>query len=235
VITSGSNGYMAAAGYNLVTGLGTPAANLLVPDLVAGNFPATGQVAPAGYPLGAAALVNSATAGGSSSGPANVMNVFAALTITASSDSSSPKNEAPAMVIGQPTPTTQDVTIGHRAAIADALQAVDAPTGSPVDPSLLAEQATLADENSFTSASDSHDPLLANYAGAALDDGPLTASLLGGHAQESSTDADGLDQVDRGSLGLARSLVDAAKTATKQALAHVALDLVFAAFGQGDA
>ena len=230
-ITSGSNGYSAAAGYNLVTGLGTPAANLLVPDLVAGNFPATGQVPPASQ----VALVNTASTGPNASGPANVMNVFAALTITASTDSSSPKNEAPAMVIGQPTPTTQDVTIGRRAALADALQAVDAATGSPVGPSLLAEQATLADENSFTSASDSHDPLLANDAGAALNDGPLVESLLGGHAQESSTDADGLDQVDRGSLGLARSLVDAAKTATKQALAHVALDLVFAAFGQGDA
>ena len=44
VITSGNNGYSAAAGYNLVTGLGTPVANLLVPDLVAGNFPSTGQV-----------------------------------------------------------------------------------------------------------------------------------------------------------------------------------------------
>ena len=35
VITSGSNGYSAGAGYNLVTGLGTPVANLLVPDLAA--------------------------------------------------------------------------------------------------------------------------------------------------------------------------------------------------------
>jgi hypothetical protein len=34
-ITGGSNGYSAGAGYNLVTGLGTPEANLLIPDLVA--------------------------------------------------------------------------------------------------------------------------------------------------------------------------------------------------------
>jgi hypothetical protein len=34
-ITSGDNGYTASAGYNLVTGLGTPVANLLVPDLIA--------------------------------------------------------------------------------------------------------------------------------------------------------------------------------------------------------
>ena len=34
-ITSGNNGYTASAGYNLVTGLGTPVANLLVSDLIA--------------------------------------------------------------------------------------------------------------------------------------------------------------------------------------------------------
>jgi hypothetical protein len=37
-ITSGTNGgFTAAAGYNMVTGLGTPRANLLVPDLIAYN------------------------------------------------------------------------------------------------------------------------------------------------------------------------------------------------------
>ena len=41
VITSGNNGYSAGAGYNLVTGLGTPVANLLVPDLVAYQGPGT--------------------------------------------------------------------------------------------------------------------------------------------------------------------------------------------------
>ena len=41
MITSGSNGYTANAGYNLVTGLGTPVANLLVPDLVAYQGPGT--------------------------------------------------------------------------------------------------------------------------------------------------------------------------------------------------
>ena len=45
VITSGSNGYSAGAGYNLVTGLGTPVANLLVPDLAAWQGPGSyGQV-----------------------------------------------------------------------------------------------------------------------------------------------------------------------------------------------
>ena len=41
VIASGTNGYSAGAGYNLVTGLGTPVANLLVPDLVAYQGPGT--------------------------------------------------------------------------------------------------------------------------------------------------------------------------------------------------
>jgi len=80
VITSGSNGYTAAAGYNLVTGLGTPVANLLVPDLVAGTFPATGQVPPAS----AAALVNAGTQGSNAIGLGSVMNVFTALTGTGS-------------------------------------------------------------------------------------------------------------------------------------------------------
>ena len=41
VITSGNNGYSGEAGYNLVTGLGTPVANLLVPDLIAYQGPGT--------------------------------------------------------------------------------------------------------------------------------------------------------------------------------------------------
>ena len=36
-ITSGSNGFSAGTGYDLVTGLGTPIANKLVPDLAGGN------------------------------------------------------------------------------------------------------------------------------------------------------------------------------------------------------
>jgi subtilase family serine protease len=65
VIASGTNGgYNAAPGYNLVTGLGTPVANLLVPDLVAGNFPVTGQVAPIGATLNANPKYNGSNANG---------------------------------------------------------------------------------------------------------------------------------------------------------------------------
>ena len=41
VISTGNNGYQANSGYNLVTGLGTPVANLLVHDLIAYHGPGT--------------------------------------------------------------------------------------------------------------------------------------------------------------------------------------------------
>jgi hypothetical protein len=54
-VTSGNNGYSAGAGYDFVTGLGTPVAGLLVPDLVAyaGGSPSATPVAP----IAAAGLV----------------------------------------------------------------------------------------------------------------------------------------------------------------------------------
>jgi hypothetical protein len=51
VIATGSNGYSAAAGYNLVTGLGTPVANSLVPDLVAYQGSGTSLSGPTVGPL----------------------------------------------------------------------------------------------------------------------------------------------------------------------------------------
>ena len=56
VITSGNNGYTANAGYNLVTGLGTPVANLLVPDLIAYQGPGTTYAGPTVGPLQDATL-----------------------------------------------------------------------------------------------------------------------------------------------------------------------------------
>ncbi len=73
VISSGYNGYTASAGYNLVTGLGTPVANLLVPDLVAyqtGTFVASGSTV---GPLQNAGLVNTGT---SASETIDVFSVF---------------------------------------------------------------------------------------------------------------------------------------------------------------
>ena len=56
VISTGNNGYSADAGYNLVTGLGTPVANLLVPDLVAYHGPGTSYAGPTVGPLQDATL-----------------------------------------------------------------------------------------------------------------------------------------------------------------------------------
>jgi hypothetical protein len=74
-ITSGYNGYNANAGYNLVTGLGTPVANLLVPDLVAYHGPSTSYAGSTVTPLvdasftdpGATGTGGSAAIGASSS------------------------------------------------------------------------------------------------------------------------------------------------------------------------
>ena len=77
VITSGTNGYGAAAGYNLVTGLGTPVANLLVPDLIAYQGPGTSYTGPTVAALQNAGLVNTGTGPGS---PLDVFSVFDSLT-----------------------------------------------------------------------------------------------------------------------------------------------------------
>jgi hypothetical protein len=78
VITSGSNGYSAAAGYNLVTGLGTPVANLLVPDLIAYEGQGTVYGGPSVGPLQNANLNADWTGNG---GPDDVFSVFDALAV----------------------------------------------------------------------------------------------------------------------------------------------------------
>jgi len=77
-IASGNNGYSAGAGYNLVTGLGTPVANLLVPDLIAYQGPGTTYSGPTVGPLQNATLTNTGT---NSSSPIDVFSVFDSLTI----------------------------------------------------------------------------------------------------------------------------------------------------------
>ena len=79
-IASGNNGYSRGAGYNLVTGLGTPVANLLVPDLIAYHGPGTSYSGPTVTPLQNAGLVNTGT---KDSGPIDVFSVFDALTFSA--------------------------------------------------------------------------------------------------------------------------------------------------------
>jgi hypothetical protein len=77
-IASGTNGYTAGDGYNLVTGLGSPVANLLVPDLIAYQGPATTYSGPTVGPLQNATLTNTGT---SSSSPLDVFSVFDSLTV----------------------------------------------------------------------------------------------------------------------------------------------------------
>ena len=78
-ITSGSNGYTANAGYNLVTGLGTPVADLMVPDLIDYQGPGTSYAGPTVGPLLDATLDGTWAGGGG--GVTNAFNVFGALTV----------------------------------------------------------------------------------------------------------------------------------------------------------
>ena len=82
-VTTGSNGtYAAGAGYNLVTGLGTPIANLLIPDLIAGV--STGQhtitITPATV---AAMLTTAANSPTNALGPINMVKPFDAFFVSA--------------------------------------------------------------------------------------------------------------------------------------------------------
>jgi hypothetical protein len=73
-ITSGTNGgYNAGAGYDLVTGLGTPAANLVVPGLISynGQFSVPAGETPVHF--GPPAPLSGS---GGSGGPENAFNVF---------------------------------------------------------------------------------------------------------------------------------------------------------------
>ncbi len=72
-ITSGFNGYTAGAGYNQVTGLGPPVANLLVPDLIAFEGAGTTYSGATVAPLQNSGFVN---AGTTDSGPMDVFSVF---------------------------------------------------------------------------------------------------------------------------------------------------------------
>jgi hypothetical protein len=73
-VTTGYNGYNASAGYNLVTGLGTPIANLLVPDLVANTVAPSSQRS---VTVTSATIQEYSGSGGGSI--TNVMNVFDAV------------------------------------------------------------------------------------------------------------------------------------------------------------
>ena len=119
-IASGNNGYTAGAGYNLVTGLGTPLANLLVPDLVAYHGPGTTYGGPTVGPLQNASLV---TTGASAGCPIDVFGVFDSLTVASyglggaqsqlpSTDISSPRYETPAPAVAGQASASSLIAVG---------------------------------------------------------------------------------------------------------------------------
>jgi len=119
-IANGTNGYSATAGYNLVTGLGTPVANLLAPDLIAYQEPGTSYSGPTVAPLQNANLVNT---GATSSGPMDVFSVFDSWTVASnglgyaqgqvpSAELSSPVFETQAPVVTGRTATNPLITAG---------------------------------------------------------------------------------------------------------------------------
>ena len=108
-ITSGSNGYTANAGYNLVTGLGTPVANLMVPDLIDYQGPGTTYAGPTVSPLLDATLDGSWAGGGG--GTTNAFNVFSALTM----GSGGFAGQAPASAAGMPISGTPATVVASHA------------------------------------------------------------------------------------------------------------------------
>jgi hypothetical protein len=99
-ILSGTNGtYNAVAGYNLVTGLGTPVASRLVPDLIAYQ-----QTSPANATVQAAG-----GASGYATGTANVFNVFNALSLR----SHDADNSSPFLAVRSDAPTAMTHELAH--------------------------------------------------------------------------------------------------------------------------
>jgi hypothetical protein len=74
-ITSGSNGYTANAGYNLVTGLGTPIANFLVSDLINYQGPSTTYSGPTVGALQNSTLDSTWSTGGGTSNSFAIFDV----------------------------------------------------------------------------------------------------------------------------------------------------------------
>ncbi len=170
-VTAGGTGYSAGAGYNLVTGLGTPLADRLVPDLVAsaGGPPSATPVAP----ITAAGLVLN---GGNTGGGTVDALVQAALLrgFTAQVVAAPDTGAAPGMGDGiEPSPAVA------RAAVSWSIAGTAKPKGG--NPSESPAGAS--------GASSSLAPLIEP---APLAD-PVPAHVTGGLQPETPTDGDGLD------------------------------------------
>ncbi len=127
-ITSGNNGYAAESGYNLVTGLGTPVASTLVPDLIAYTGPGTTYSGPTVGPLQDATLEYSVSGGGST------IDVFSALVAApANGGAGVPAAGTPTSVVTATVPSTG---IGATTAVI-----APPPSATPQSPSLFAGHA----------------------------------------------------------------------------------------------
>ena len=129
-VTGGSNGYSAGAGFDLVTGLGTPLADLLVPDLIA--FAGGPASATPVAPIAAASLVLSADVGSVSATmealtQAAVLHVFSAQPLMSHAPAA---DSGEALQAVQPRPTTAEP--GRNGAAASGGRGAPVETGSPV-------------------------------------------------------------------------------------------------------
>jgi hypothetical protein len=144
VISSGNNGYAANPGYNLVTGLGTPVADLLVPDLVAYQGSGTSYPGPTVGPLQDATFVDP---GAGSGGGSDAISAFESFVVTShglgygqdpgqGSVLTSAMGEMETMGVAHRTVPLQDLGIPDGPASADPLTAagLDRLTPAVLDP-----------------------------------------------------------------------------------------------------
>jgi subtilase family serine protease len=140
-IASGSNGgYRAGAGYNMVTGLGTPQANLVVPAMA--SYQQCGDSYVWVPPAATAGTAQQNPGAANGAGPVNVVNVFDALTVAAHAPSvpyASPGPAAPGdaavagapalMFFSQPAHAAAEASPGTIATPADKRDAADSAVG----------------------------------------------------------------------------------------------------------
>ncbi len=143
-IATGNNGYTANAGYNLVTGLGTPVAHLLVPDLVAYQGTGTIYSGPTVGPLQDATRVNTGTNGGGTIDVFSVLDVIGAT----GGDLGAVGNGLPAASVAELTATTHGVNRPNPLAEADhdgvsleSLTDVPVTRWMPLDPNAIHDAA----------------------------------------------------------------------------------------------
>jgi hypothetical protein len=182
-ITTGSNGYSAGPGYNLVTGLGTPVANLLVGDLIAYQ---SGAFAPSGPTVGhitSTDLVNSGAGTPGANGTANVFALeivgrYGAEPVPGRAPSAAPLEETfGGMASGTPTKVRLDLRLYNTDALAPATAAFGRVI--VVNPPLASGPASAMAASGPGASVDS-----TRIVGAGLDAGPVSSTAHGGDSRQ---------------------------------------------------